>query len=1160
MAPDLPFHPTGRRRRRRVACVVVALLVSVASDAPSEAGYAVAPRLAAALRCQKALASAADRYAAARDRDAGKCVGGLVRCLMGRPDDAGCVFRASAACGQSYEKQATLLAALRANVRKRCDAASLLPAEGVGFAGVVDRCAVAPSPLVDDVDDAIACLADAQICSGAWTIAASVPRTVGLLAASGALSSLPVGSSCLPDWTAPRAGAAGEIGRQAAPCTAAMLKDGARDQDAWRGAYDRCLGALFACGDPSGGDDACWGRAATTCDAAFRKAPVVDPAAVAVAGACGEARVPFALLASPDGANAGALGALCATVGIAFLDDAGEWRACLARTAGCEVAAATTFVYPRADALLARIGRSRVPAFCPGFVPVPTRTPTPTATRTPTATATRTVTPTRTPTPTRTATPSVTPTPTSTATRTPTPTRTATRTATPGNGGTSTPAPTFTPNGACDADPAPHGLAGRPVGGTCRLDGSPEQFPTLEVARAFAGLTFNAPVQITYAPDGSDRLFVVEQTGRIKVFANDDGVASAGTFLDLSPALTYANGEEGLLGLAFHPAYAANGYFYVFYSASNPRRSVVARYQVSADPDVAVAASGQVVLTVGQPFENHKGGHLGFGPDGMLYVPLGDGGSGGDPYDYAQNPNDLRGKILRLDVDHADPGLAYAIPPDNPFVGVAGARGEIWALGLRNPWRMTFDRLAHTLWVGDVGQDAWEEIDVIERGANYGWRKMEGAACYNPLSSCVSPGFTAPLAAYGHGNGACAVIGGVVYRGTALPELYGAYVFGDYCNGKISALRWDGGAPAVQPLATHAFGLSSFGEDRDGEIYLTNVSSGQIMRLRRPGGAPPDGVFPLTLSATGCFDDLATRRPAPELIPYDVQSPLWSDGAGKRRFLALPENGTIGYTATGGWSLPVGTILVKEFDLELERGNPASRRALETRFLVRRAGGWEGYTYQWNDAQTEAYLLDSATTATFQVTDPAQPGSPIAHTHSFPSRGDCVRCHNSPAGAIGLQTAQMNRVHDYGGVSDNQLRAFEFAGLFGGCLPARPASLPRLADPSDATASLDARARSYLHANCGHCHRPQGGAPVQINLLAETALASTFICGALPQAGDLGVPGARIVSPGHPEQSVLWLRAALRGQQQMPPLATLIEDAEGSALLADWITSLGGCP
>lgn len=1120
------------------------------------------PQVAATLRCQKTVASAVGRYASARHRDAAKCVGSLVRCLMGRPDDAKCALRSTTTCAQTYHKQATLLAGLRKSIRKHCDGASLLAAGGIGFGDVLGRCPRVPH-VVDGIDQAITCLADAEVCAGAQAMGASVPRTAALLHAAGALSSL-TGISCLPAYDEPRAViVSGNDGRQAAPCATAMLRAGERDLTVWRSAYGKCLGALFACGRPENGEEACWTRASAACDAAFTKVPAVDPATAVVDDACQEPKVPFASLAVAEGANAAALASACAELGIGPLNDVGDWRACVTRTAGCEVAETMAFVYPRADALLARIGRARLPVFCPGYVPVPTRTPTPvpTASLTPSTTASPTASPSSTRTSTATPLPGATATPTATrtATRTPTPTRTGTGTATPPPGPTFTPSPFATSSGACDGDAAPYGLATRPVNTTCRFDGTPDQFPSLQVTRAFPALTFSAPVQVTYAPDGGNRLFVVEQTGRIRVFANDEGTTDATTFLDLDPESNYG-GEEGLLGLAFHPDFATNGYFYVFYSAAGPQRSVIARYRVSADPDVADPSSVTVLLEIEKPYDNHNGGQLAFGPDGLLYVSLGDGGSGGDPGNRAQNLSVLLGKILRLDVDRSDPGLAYAIPEDNPFIGTPGARGEIWARGLRNPWRMSFDRLTHALWAGDVGQGSWEEIDLIERGANYGWRRKEGDACHNPSMACDDGTLTAPLVAYPHTDGACSVTGGVVYRGSALPELYGAYVYGDYCNGRLSALRWDGTSAVVQPLASGFTGISSFGEDRDGEIFITNVIGGTLHRLRRPSGASP-GEFPRTLSATGCFADLSTRAPAPGLVPYDVQSPLWSDGAGKRRFLALPATGTIGYATAGSWEFPEGTILVKEFGLELERGNPASTRALETRFLVRRTDGWEGYTYVWNDAQTEAHLLDAATTATFAVTDPQQPGTPIAHTHYFPSRGDCVRCHTAATGgALGLQTAQLNRSHDYDGVSDNQLRAFEHVGLFEDCLPARPASLPRLADPADTGAALADRARSSLHANCAHCHHPGGTAPTAIDLRAETPLGATGLCDALPQAGDLGVADARIVKPGHADASILWLRATLRGQDQMPPLATLLPDPTGSTAIEDWITSLTVCP
>jgi hypothetical protein len=267
---------------------------------------------------------------------------------------------------------------------------------------------------------------------------------------------------------------------------------------------------------------------------------------------------------------------------------------------------------------------------------------------------------------------------------------------------------------------------------------------------------------------------------------------------------------------------------------------------------------------------------------------------------------------------------------------------------------------------------------------------MEGTVCWE--SPCASGALLPPVATYNR-SGGCAVVGGFVSRGTRLPELYGAYVYGDYCSGKIWALRWDGTDATVEPLATSSFYIYAFGEDRDGELYVLN-DNGQIRRFRRPQGASA-GEFPRTLSATGCFSDIASRVPAPGLIPYEVQSPLWSDGAGKRRYLALPDDGAFTYAPNGTWAAPEGTILVKEFSLELEAGNAASARALETRFLVRRTDGWDGYTYQWNDEQTEAYLLDGSTTATYAVADPNAPRAGRGSTRTT-SRAEAIAGNATP--------------------------------------------------------------------------------------------------------------------------------------------------------------------
>jgi glucose/arabinose dehydrogenase len=348
------------------------------------------------------------------------------------------------------------------------------------------------------------------------------------------------------------------------------------------------------------------------------------------------------------------------------------------------------------------------------------------------------------------------------------------------------------------------------------------------------GLT--SPVAVTNAGDGSGRLFITEQTGTLRIW---NGTALLPTpFLDIH-TLVSCCGEQGLLSVAFHPSYETNGFFYVDYTnvAGN---TVIARYQVSADPNVADPLSASILLTIPQPYANHNGGQLQFGADGYLYIGMGDGGSGGDPQNHAQNLNDLLGKILRIDVDGGTP---YAIPSTNPFVGVPNTRAEVWAYGLRNPWRFSFDRLSHDLYIGDVGQNLWEEIDFRPAsspgGENYGWRLMEGFHCYNPAMGCDTGTLTHPILEYGHTVG-CSVTGGFVYRGSSIPQLFGVYLYGDFCTGIIwGAARDCSGVWSTNQLLDSPYNVSSFGEDESGEVYLTHLG-GAVYRV----ASTPDHLVP----------------------------------------------------------------------------------------------------------------------------------------------------------------------------------------------------------------------------------------------------------------------------------------------------------------------------
>lgn len=341
------------------------------------------------------------------------------------------------------------------------------------------------------------------------------------------------------------------------------------------------------------------------------------------------------------------------------------------------------------------------------------------------------------------------------------------------------------------------------------------------ITEAFPNISFNQPVGIYHAGDGTSRLFVVAQEGEIHVFENSEDTLTAEVFLDIKDRVLFG-GEQGLLGLAFHPNYASNGFFYVDYTAENPRRTVISRFSVSqGNPDQADNNSEQVILEVAQPYSNHNGGQIAFGPGGYLYVALGDGGSGGDPQGNGQDRSILLGSILRIDVDVASEGREYGIPADNPFVGnTQGFREEIYAYGLRNPWRFSFDPVTGWLWTGDVGQDRLEEIDIIEKGRNYGWNIMEGNLCYSPSEGCNRTGLELPLWEYGRDLG-ISVTGGFVYRGSKFPDLVGAYIYGDYGSGRIWALEYNGADDPVNvELLSTNLNIASFGVDAENELYV----------------------------------------------------------------------------------------------------------------------------------------------------------------------------------------------------------------------------------------------------------------------------------------------------------------------------------------------------
>lgn len=381
----------------------------------------------------------------------------------------------------------------------------------------------------------------------------------------------------------------------------------------------------------------------------------------------------------------------------------------------------------------------------------------------------------------------------------------------------------------------------------CRRDGNayaPEAagtFPALALERAFAALTFSSPVLMLQAPGDSTRWFVVERNGRVLTFPNNAAVTAAQTSAWISVTVN-STGEGGLLGLAFHPNFPATPQAFLSYTragpdSAHPLTSVIARFTSRDGGATLDPATEDVLLTLDQPYANHNGGHVAFDAAGKLFIGFGDGGSANDPLDYGQNPNVLFGKLLRIDVDAAPaPGKRYAIPADNPYAQGGGAP-EIFATGLRNPWRWSFDRANGRLWLADVGQNRWEEVNLIERGRNYGWRPCEGAHRRGSDAPCATPAYTDPVAEYDHGRG-CSVTGGYVYRGARIPALAGAYLFGDFCSGTIWALRENGARPAImEPVIASGLSIVSFGQGHDGEVYVVDFA-GTLHRLTSAARAP----------------------------------------------------------------------------------------------------------------------------------------------------------------------------------------------------------------------------------------------------------------------------------------------------------------------------------
>lgn len=710
---------------------------------------------------------------------------------------------------------------------------------------------------------------------------------------------------------------------------------------------------------------------------------------------------------------------------------------------------------------------------------------------------------------------------------------------------------------------------------------------------AFPKLSFLNPMGITPMP-GTNRLVVWEREGRVYFFENHASTSTKTLMLDLHTRVQGWD-DSGLMAVAFHPQFATNRHVFLYYTyvapgkvqgdmnsrppTFVPNRDRLVRYTVNANGTVNTA-SETVFIDQFSDSVWHNGGGMFFHPDnGFLYLTNGDDASK-DPQTIEDG---LHAGVFRIDVDrrggtfsHAPPRKPnpsgsvannYFIPNDNPFVGQSNALEEFFCLGLRSPHRMTIDPVTKRIFIGDVGAGDREEISVIEAGQsglNFQWSQIEGLN--GNLTAPYTGTDTPPVLDYPH-SGEGAIIGGYVYRGSEFPELVGKYIFGDNISDNIYYLD-ESATPATRVfLCTLPFGsgpnsgnnytgLSSFGVDADNELFLCQLSSlgGRIYKLSRSG--PPARQMPLTLSETALFSNLDTLATASGLIAYDVNTPLWSDGAHKKRWFGIPDGKTIGYAPEGEWTFPEGSVFVKHFDLPVDARDASVITRLETRVMVRDDQGFVyGGSYRWRPDHSDADLVVDSATMDIPVTD-AQ-GNAGVQPWFFPGRQDCLTCHTrASGGVIGVKTKQNHRDHDFSGVVDNQLRAWNHVGYFSPSLDERVLpDLTKLAAIGDSSASVEHRMRSYLDSNCSHCHRP-GGVHALWDARIDTPLSEAGIVNGFV-TNELGVTGSRAIVPDDLGASIMHRRLGTATEDyKMPPIGKNRVDTAAVTLLEQWIAEV----
>jgi putative heme-binding domain-containing protein len=739
----------------------------------------------------------------------------------------------------------------------------------------------------------------------------------------------------------------------------------------------------------------------------------------------------------------------------------------------------------------------------------------------------------------------------------------------------------------------------RPAWTSSTVKGTPEPPPPLRARPFYEHVRFKNPTSLTTAP-GSDRFFVTELYGGIYSIPKKPVCPQADPFIDIHAILARLNEHAAeplrfgaVFGLTFHPDFATNRFCYLCYTVGYKDESCgayangtrVVRLTVTEENGVPRCDPASEVEIITWPAGGHNGGCLRFGPDGCLYISAGDGGDHfpADIYKTGQDVTDLRASIMRIDVDHPSDGRAYSIPKDNPLLSVSGARGEIFAYGLRNVWKMSFDRKAGDLWAGDVGLETWELVCRVRSGDNFGWSIQEGRNPVHPDWPRGPTPIVPPTIEVPHTVGA-SITGGVVYRGSRFPELAGSYVFGDWETRRLWGVTVDTSEPGpLRDLAAPTVRVIDFAEDHDGELYLLDYDDGSIQELVRNETSGEATPFPTTLSATGLFADTSHQTPASGVLCFDIQAEAWADHATARRFVGVPGDGQIefyspsrqvpGSMFSRTLFVPAHTVFAKTFFMEMERGKPETSRPIETQLLHFDGSHWHGYTYAWNDAGTDADLVaPEGKQLPLVIKDAAAPGGVRTQTWRFFGRNECLRCHNAWAETtLAFTVPQLNRDIVVDGVHVNQLQSFRDSRFIKDMVVepnlddnpfatvARPGpteSLPRLADPADISASLEARARSYLHVNCASCHRFGGGSVPHLHLNIDLPLGDVKAVGMQPSQGGFGIPSPQVIAAGDPFRSTLLYRMSTVGPGRMPHIGSEIVDDRGLALIHDWIARL----